>query len=56
MSHDIVTEIMAYDSGEMDEESVIDFFQRLIDSGLVWQLQGHYGRTAAILIEHRYCH
>lgn len=51
-----VNDIMAYEAGEMSEEDMIVFFQKLIDSGLAWQLQGHYGRTAAALIENGYCH
>ena len=30
-------------------------FQALIDSGMVWSLQGAYGRQAAALIEGGYC-
>jgi hypothetical protein len=51
-----VDEIMDYESGQMDQEQVVSFFQRLIDSGLAWSLQGHYGRTAEVLIEHGHCH
>ena len=51
-----VDEIMQYENGEMDEETLIDFFQRLIDSKLAWQLQGCYGRQAARLIEAGVCH
>ena len=46
------------DAGAEDvksEEETIEFFQSLIDSGLVWQLQGSYGRTAMFLIEQGYC-
>ena len=54
--HDTVSAIMEYESGEMSEEDIIEFFQELIDSGLCWQLQGHYGRTAQALIDGGYCH
>jgi len=50
-----VDEIIAYENGELDEEGVISLFQRLIDCGLAWTLQGHYGRTAHALIEAGYC-
>jgi hypothetical protein len=43
--------IFAYENGELDEEQTIELFQTLVDSGLVWQLQGNYGRTAAAMIE-----
>ncbi len=34
---------------------VIDAWQHLIDSAVVWQLQGNYGRTAELLIESGIC-
>lgn len=48
--------VMAYECGELDDDAIIEGFQHLIDSGLAWQLQGHYGRTAAALIENGDCH
>jgi hypothetical protein len=42
--------IFAYENGELDEEQTIELFQTLVDSGLAWQLQGNYGRTAAAMI------
>jgi hypothetical protein len=48
--------IMAYESGELSEEGMIELFQGLIDSGMAWQLQGCYGRQAAALIEAGVCH
>ena len=50
-----IKNIMAFESGELDEQQTIEFFQDLIDSGLVWQLQGSYGRTARSLIEAGLC-
>jgi len=47
---------MAFEQGELTQEETIEGFQHLIDSGLCWQLQGTYGRTAAHLIEAGYCH
>jgi len=46
----LTNEIIAYENGEMSHEEVLDFFQKLVDNGLAWKLQGHYGRTAANLI------
>ena len=37
------------------EEQVIEAWQFLIDSGLAWQLQGFFGRTASQLIEQGVC-
>lgn len=49
--YDRVGAIIAYESGELDDEKVIELFQHLVDTGLAWQLQGSYGRTAVALIE-----
>jgi hypothetical protein len=37
------------------EEQVIEAWQHLIDTGLAWQLQGWFGRTAMHLIESGVC-
>ena len=47
--------IIDYEAGVLGEEEVIDGFQQLIDNGIVWSLQGHYGRTAATLIDAGLC-
>ena len=46
-----VNDIIAYENGDMDEDQIINFFQELIDSGMAWTLQGHYGRMAMSLVE-----
>jgi hypothetical protein len=43
--------IIRYETGDVDEDEIIEGFQQLVDSGLAWSLQGSYGRTAASLIE-----
>ena len=51
-----VDEIITYESTGFDtEEELFDFFQRLIDSGMAWTLQGSYGRMAISLIEDGHC-
>jgi hypothetical protein len=52
---DQVSQIMAFESGELDEDQTIELFQSLINSGLAWQLQGSYGRMASALIQNGYC-
>jgi hypothetical protein len=46
-----IDDIIAYESGELDDDEVVELFQRLVDSGEAWSLQGHYGRTAAAFIQ-----
>jgi hypothetical protein len=48
--------IIDYECGLLDQDDTIMLFQKLIDTGVAWQLQGSYGRTAAALIEAGYCH
>jgi hypothetical protein len=43
--------ITAYEKGELDQDQTIQLFQELYDSGMVWNLQGHYGRLAFQLLE-----
>lgn len=48
---DTLDKIMAYEEGELNDEEIIALFQELVRTGLVWQLQGSYGRMAKTLIE-----
>ena len=47
--------IEGFDGEPHTEKEVIEAVQSLIDSGLVWQLQGFYGRLAVQLIETGLC-
>jgi hypothetical protein len=51
----MINQVIAYEQGELDEEGIIDMFQQLINSGLAWEMQGSYGRTAKALIDAGYC-
>jgi len=48
--------LIAYESGELSEEQEIAFIQSGIDEGWIWNLQGHYGRTANRFILAGACH
>ena len=45
-----------FDGEEHTEEELNEAWQYLIDTGLCWQLQGWYGRSARNLIEAGTCH
>ncbi len=51
---DVVSKIIAYESGEMEEQEVIELFAELITTGMAWRLQGSYGRMAKQLIDAGY--
>ena len=44
-----------YETGELDEDETVQFFQSLIDSGQCWKLQGSYGRMAMDMIRSGKC-
>lgn len=48
---DYIGAIIAYEQGELDEAAMLELFQYLVDTGLAWALQGHYGRTAKALLD-----
>jgi hypothetical protein len=55
MDSTLVQDVIDYENGDMTEERIINLFQKLIDSGHAWTLQGHYGRMATSLIEEGHC-
>lgn len=48
---DIIGDVLAFECGELDEDATVILFQRLVDSGAAWQLQGYYGRMAQAMID-----
>jgi hypothetical protein len=48
--------MMAWEEGELSNKETTELFQRLIDNGQAWTLQGMYGRQAQALIDAGYCH
>mgnify|MGYP003994084759 FL=1 len=50
-----VQDIIDYENGDMDWDRIVDMFQKLIDSGQAWTLQGSYGRMAKRLINDGDC-
>ena len=50
-----VQDIIDYENGDMDWDRIINMFQKLIDSGEAWTLQGSYGRMAQRLIDDGEC-
>ena len=51
MTSALVDSIIAFEQGDLDCDESIALFQELLDSGVVWHLQGFYGRTAQALLD-----
>jgi hypothetical protein len=49
----LVDKIIAYESGDLNNEGILELFSDLIKSGQAWHLQGCYGRQAQALIDKR---
>jgi len=49
-----IDKIIAYEQGELTPNKTIELFAELVQSGMAFQLQGHYGRTAMALISGGY--
>lgn len=47
--------IGGFSDDEPTEEQVVEAWQFLIDTGVVWQMQGFYGRGATELITRGVC-
>jgi hypothetical protein len=49
--YDAVSAVEGFGGYEHSEEELLSAWQHLVDTGVVWQLQGRFGRTAVSLIE-----
>lgn len=47
---DLLSRVVGFENGELDEPDLIELFQYLVNSGLASMLPGVYGRTAMDLI------
>jgi hypothetical protein len=52
---DYISFIIDHESGLLSQEETIEGFQKLISTGLIWQLQGCYVRAAIALINAGVC-
>ena len=55
MNRHLVDMIIKYEQGLLDDIDAIALFQELIDNGMAWTLQGHYGRMAKFLLDQGLC-
>jgi hypothetical protein len=44
-----VSDLIAWENGELNEEETFELFSKLVESGLIYQMQGFYGRYAESL-------
>ncbi len=42
--------VLSYECNELDTKGILALFQYLVNTGLAYTLQGHYGRTANYLL------
>jgi hypothetical protein len=47
---DTIARIIEYEQGELNDDEVIELFTDLLNSGLVYSLQGHYQRQCQLLL------
>ena len=46
--------IIAFENGELENHEVYELFQNLVDTGMLWGLQGNYARIAFQLAKDGY--
>ena len=47
----LVEQLIAYEEGQITHDEEVAFFEHLVETGVCWQLSGHYQSVAATLIE-----
>ena len=47
----LVDQLIAYEEGQITHDEEVAFFEHSVETGVCWQLSGHYQREAATLIE-----
>ena len=47
----LANKLFAFEDGTLPEDEIVPLFQKLIDNGWAWKLQGLYGRYAMMLME-----
>ena len=48
---DFIDQMMEYESGQLSDPETLELFSAIVKDGLIYSLQGHYGRTANSLIQ-----
>ena len=51
MTYDVTENIGAYEEGKLDDDSVDELFQYLVDTDQVWEMEARYGKRAVELAE-----
>ncbi len=51
MTYNVTKNISAYEDGELDDDSVNELFQYLVDTGQVWEMEVNYIRKSVELAE-----
>lgn len=49
--YNVTSRLIDYECGHLDDRGTLRLFSELVKTGMAWDLQGHYGRTAQALID-----
>lgn len=48
---DLTSQVIAYESGDLDFDETIELFEELYETGMLWQLQGSYQRAFMDMVQ-----